>query len=124
MASRSSSFWSSCQSAGDKRPSRLCRWVEKLSMPVDTYYEIQPRGLPFLLHGKGSFLISYLQGKAPCATNDGREVIESMKNLTPGTTAPTSGQYEIIDVNGRRSGNERTVTAGEPLPPTPNPGES
>ncbi len=47
-----------------------------------------------------------------------------MTTMSPGTTAPRSGQYEIIDANGKRSGNERTVTAGEPLPPTPNPGET
>lgn len=47
-----------------------------------------------------------------------------MKPLKPGNTAPASGQYEIIGPRGGHSGNERTVTRGEPLPPTPKPGQS
>jgi hypothetical protein len=38
--------------------------------------------------------------------------------LKPGTHAPASGQYEIINRLGNRTGVERTVTKGEPLPPT------
>ena len=37
----------------------------------------------------------------------------------PGETAPFSGQYEIIGPRGGRTGQERTVVKGEPLPPTP-----
>lgn len=40
-------------------------------------------------------------------------------NLKPGETAPRSGQYEIIGPRGGETGKERTVTKGEPLPPTP-----
>jgi len=40
----------------------------------------------------------------------------------PGQTAPRSGQYEQIGPRGGSTGNERTVTKGEPLPPTPKPG--
>jgi hypothetical protein len=36
----------------------------------------------------------------------------------PGQTAPASGQYQIIGPRGAK-GAERTVTRGEPLPPTP-----
>ncbi len=36
----------------------------------------------------------------------------------PGTPAPSSGQFEIVR-RGRRTGVERTVVRGEPLPPTP-----
>ena len=43
--------------------------------------------------------------------------------LSPGTKAPASGQYEIIGPRGGRTGVERTVVKGEPLPPTPNPNE-
>ncbi len=43
------------------------------------------------------------------------------KILKPGQTAPKSGQYEQIGPRGG-SGPERTVTRGEPLPPTPKPG--
>lgn len=40
----------------------------------------------------------------------------------PGETAPRSGQYEQIGSRGGRTGNERTVVTGEPLPPTPKSG--
>lgn len=45
-----------------------------------------------------------------------------MPNKKPGERAPTSGQWEIVR-NGRGTGVERTVTRGEPLPPTPRPGD-
>jgi hypothetical protein len=40
----------------------------------------------------------------------------------PGQEAPKSGQYEIVGPRGGRTGEERTVTRGEPLPPTPEKG--
>ena len=40
------------------------------------------------------------------------------KTLKPGEKAPDSGQYRNI-----RTGNEVTVVRGEPLPPTPKPGQ-
>jgi hypothetical protein len=43
--------------------------------------------------------------------------------LSPGTKAPESGQYEIIGPRGGRTGEERTVVKGEPLPPTPASGQ-
>lgn len=46
------------------------------------------------------------------------------KKLTPGTKAPVSAQYEIVGPRGGRTGQERTVVRGEPLPPTPNAGET
>lgn len=46
------------------------------------------------------------------------------KRMTPGTTAGRSGQYEQIGPRGGRTGVERTVVRGEPLPPTPRPGMS
>ena len=46
------------------------------------------------------------------------------KPLRPGETAPASGQYEIIGPRGGHTGDERTVVRGEPLPPTPAPGQS
>lgn len=45
------------------------------------------------------------------------------KPAKPGTTAPASGQYEIVGPRGGRTGEERTVTKGEPLPPTPKTGQ-
>jgi len=42
----------------------------------------------------------------------------------PGEKADTSGQYEIIGPRGGRTGKEVTVVKGEPLPPTPKPGET
>ncbi len=38
--------------------------------------------------------------------------------LKPGTTAPTSGQYQNTTTK-----TEVTVTKNEPLPPTPKPGQ-
>lgn len=46
------------------------------------------------------------------------------KKLTPGTKAPVSAQYEILGPRGGRTGTERTVVRGEPLPPTPKAGEA
>jgi hypothetical protein len=45
------------------------------------------------------------------------------KNLNPGQKAPASGQYEIIGPRGGKTGVERTVVRGEPLPPPPMAGE-
>jgi hypothetical protein len=42
--------------------------------------------------------------------------------LKPGQDAPKSGQYEIVGPRGGKTGEERTVTKGEPLPPTPEKG--
>lgn len=41
------------------------------------------------------------------------------EKMKPGEHAPKSGQYEIIGPRGGKTGEERTVTKGEPLPPTP-----
>ena len=45
------------------------------------------------------------------------------KTFKPGEKADRSGQYEIIGPRGGRTGEERTVTRGEPLPPTPDRGQ-
>ena len=45
------------------------------------------------------------------------------KEIKPGEKAPASGQYEIIGPRGGKTGKERTVVRGEPLPPTPGPGQ-
>jgi len=47
-----------------------------------------------------------------------------MKQIKPGNIAKTSGQYAIIGQRGAKTGVERTVTKGEPLPPTPSKGQS
>lgn len=44
------------------------------------------------------------------------------KALRPGESAPRSGQYVQVGPRGGRTGSERTVTRGEPLPPTPKAG--
>lgn len=46
------------------------------------------------------------------------------KKLKPGDTAPASAQYEIVGSRGARTGQERTVVRGEPLPPTPKAGQT
>ena len=45
-----------------------------------------------------------------------------VKKLPPGTPAPASGRYGIRGPRDGDTGKERTVTKGEPLPPTPKPG--
>ncbi len=47
----------------------------------------------------------------------------SKQPMKPGTTAPRSGQYGIVGPRGGDTGKERTVTKGEPLPPTPQKGQ-
>jgi hypothetical protein len=47
----------------------------------------------------------------------------SNKKMTPGTTAPRSGQYQERGPRGG-AGREVTVVRGEPLPPTTKPGSS
>lgn len=46
-----------------------------------------------------------------------------MSRSKPGDKASRSGQYEIVGPRGGRTGQERTVTRGEPLPPTPGKGQ-
>lgn len=46
------------------------------------------------------------------------------KTYKPGQKAPISAQYEIIGPRGGKTGEERTVTKREPLPPTPQAGQS
>lgn len=41
----------------------------------------------------------------------------------PGEKAPRSGQYPILGPRGGDTGEERTVTRGEPFPPTPEAGQ-
>ena len=41
----------------------------------------------------------------------------------PGEKASRSGQYEIVGPRGGRTGIERTVVKGEPLPPTQRSGQ-
>ena len=45
------------------------------------------------------------------------------KTYKPGQRADRSGQYAIIGPRGGSTGTERTVVSGEPLPPTPKPGQ-
>lgn len=41
------------------------------------------------------------------------------KNYKPGQIVPKSSQAEILGPRGGKTGEERTVTRGEPFPPTP-----
>jgi hypothetical protein len=45
------------------------------------------------------------------------------QTMKPGSTAPRSGQYGIVGPQGGNTGKERTVTKGEPFPPTPKAGQ-
>jgi len=44
------------------------------------------------------------------------------KIYRPGEKSPRSGQWEIVGPRGGGTGKERTVTKGEPMPPTPKKG--
>jgi len=44
--------------------------------------------------------------------------------IVSGEKAPRSGQYEIINKNGTRTGQEVTATKGQSMPPTPKAGQS
>jgi hypothetical protein len=41
------------------------------------------------------------------------------KSFRPGEIAPESGKYAVLDAKGRRNGEFRYVTKGDPFPPGP-----
>lgn len=45
------------------------------------------------------------------------------RTFKPGQQAPKSGQYERVGARGGKIGAEVTSVRGEPLPPTPKPGQ-
>ncbi|MDD5551827.1 MAG: hypothetical protein PHI88_01555 [Candidatus Pacebacteria bacterium] len=45
------------------------------------------------------------------------------KMFNSGQKAEESGQFEIVDSKGKRTGEERTATKGKRLAPTPKPGQ-
>jgi len=45
------------------------------------------------------------------------------KPYKSGQKAPKSGQYEIVGPRGGKTGKERTIVRGEPMPPTPKSGQ-
>jgi hypothetical protein len=47
----------------------------------------------------------------------------TQKTYKPGEKVPKSSQVEIVGPRGGHTGKERTVTKGEPFPPTPGPGQ-
>ncbi len=47
---------------------------------------------------------------------------EEQQLFKPGETVPESGQYQLINAEGRSEGREVTSTKGEHFPPTPEPG--
>lgn len=49
---------------------------------------------------------------------------KSSEQHKPGEIARKSGQYPIQGPRGGQTGEERTVTAGEPFPPTPKKGQT
>ncbi|MBG1263772.1 hypothetical protein [Nostoc commune] len=51
------------------------------------------------------------------------EEAQSLKH-SPGERTPISGQYEVINSNGKGTGLEVTSTAGNPFPPTSEPDQS
>lgn len=49
--------------------------------------------------------------------------MDEPKEYKSGEHAPKSGQYGIVGPRGGKTGEERTVTKGEPFPPTPERGQ-
>lgn len=45
------------------------------------------------------------------------------KRFKPGEKAPESGQYGLVGSRGGKTDTEVTSTEGNPLPPTPKPGQ-
>jgi len=45
------------------------------------------------------------------------------QGLKPGQIAPFSAQYEVIGPRGGRTGREVQSEKGNPMPPTPKPGQ-
>ena len=45
------------------------------------------------------------------------------ETFKPGEKCQVSGQYIIVNPEGMKTGDERTVVKGEPFPPTPQSGE-
>lgn len=43
--------------------------------------------------------------------------------LKPGEIVKKSGQYEVIEADGKKAGREVTLVKGEHAPPTPKPGQ-
>lgn len=50
------------------------------------------------------------------------EVKRMSKQVKPGQRAPQSGQYEEVGPRGGRTGHEVTISKGERVPPTRQPG--
>jgi hypothetical protein len=50
--------------------------------------------------------------------------VAASKGLTPGTSAPASGQYLLTGPRGGNGGSEITSIQGRPLPPTDKPGQT
>jgi hypothetical protein len=46
------------------------------------------------------------------------------ESYKPGERAPKSGQYPVQGPRGGKTGEERTVTRGEPFPPPPKKGQT
>jgi len=45
------------------------------------------------------------------------------RTFKPGEISPGSGQVKLVGPRGGKTGQERTITKGEPFPPTPKPGQ-
>ena len=76
------------------------------------------------LHGTPSGRVHQMVGRVVLAAMEDFMATSNGRGLRPGETAPRSGQYEQIGPRGGRTGDERTVTRGETLPPTPRPNMS
>lgn len=107
-----------------QRSEQLLKPISEIKGTLSNFEEIPYQGgyLPgFELQRK--FTLTYIsiqdQVKQESATNEQKSTLYS-----PGDVTPVSGQYELINSNGKGTGQEVTSTQGNPFPPTPEANQS
>ncbi|BDI20499.1 hypothetical protein ANSO36C_63010 (plasmid) [Nostoc cf. commune SO-36] len=107
----------------------IIRWSqdnEKLLKPISEIKGALSQLLEIPFHGgyvpgfeiMRQFSLIYTAGTAQLSQS-GDQTLEAQSSLyIPGERTPISGQYEVINSNGKGTGLEVTSTAGNPFPPT------
>ncbi|WP_242054264.1 hypothetical protein [Nostoc sp. FACHB-888] len=108
---------------------QIIRWSqdnEKLLKPISEIKGALSQLLEIPFHGgyvpgfeiTRQFYLIYTAGTAQLSQSDD-QTLEAQSSLhSPGERTPTSGQYEVINSDGKGTGLEVTSTAGNPFPPT------
>ncbi|HYX15945.1 MAG TPA: hypothetical protein VE944_16565 [Nostoc sp.] len=108
---------------------QIIRWSqdnEKLLKPISEIKGALSQLLEIPFHGgyvpgfeiTRQFSLIYTAGTAQLSQS-GDQTLEAQSSLhIPGERTPISGQYEVINSNGKGTGLEVTSTAGNPFPPT------